>query len=495
MPFLLIIFFLCSLLPGAADARLYRYGALTVEARAVNWDKGAKVVELTGFRGTYESYALSGDYFRINTGTGNFSGQNLKVGYLTAYLQVAAVEYNGRKVDAANVTAAPFEQPLFSANLGELELYPGYLLARHNTLKLSVVPFYYIPLYFSDLRRSYFPLPFPALELGKDIYHGSAGAVHTNYFFSPQLFGDLALRASETDGAGLGIQQVVRLADYHQLNASAVGWQKSPAQFKLSYVFNYFPAPTRPNHPLSFQEQSKLIQDTAQAETLISVRADYSQNEDFSRGRIDRAPDLLANIKFKGVLFDHVYTLTPYISHGRLRETKIFPEIGAPQSVDRSYQRQGVGFDCTYFLDTPFVKPYVNRALLTLNLLHNNYEPGPASRDRLASSLTIRRPLLTLAGLSYELVLTKVLANNGQSPFFFEEYGWQLLDHAALDLYLQNDRLLAGTQVVYDLISGTPYNEIYYAGIKAVGDSYAAIRHDRRMQSWEFAFMRKEEVF
>ena len=493
---MVILLLLSCLLLSAAEARVYRYGALTLEAATVTTDQSHRIIEITGgFRGTYESYALAGDYFRINTATGNFSGQNMRVGYLTAYLQVADLQFNGSKLDAAGVTLSPLDQPVFSANLGQLEIYPGYLLARHDVPKFFFVPFYYIPLYFYDQRRSYFPLPFPALEAGQDIYHGTAAAVHSNYFLGPRLFGDLALRYSENDGAGLGVQQIVRLSDYQQLAASYVSWQKSPAQLKLSYVFNYFQPPPSPGPRPNFLQQSEAIQQTARAETLLAVRGDYSQNEDFSRGRIDRYPDVAVNTRLKGTLFDHAYTFIPYLTDGKIKEKMIFPENAAPQDVNHDFGRRGLGFDCTYFLETPYIKPYVNRALLALAYLHNNYEPGTASRDRLASSLTIRRPLFGLSGLNYELVLTKVLVNNGQSPFFFEEYGWQLLDNAALDLYLQTDKLIGGGQFIYDLTNGALYNEIYYLGVKVVDDSFAVIRHDRRMQSWEFAFMRKAEVF
>jgi hypothetical protein len=133
--------------------------------------------------------------------------------------------------------------------------------------------------------------------------------------------------------------------------------------------------------------------------------------------------------------------------------------------------------------------------LLTLNFQHANYDPGNGNRGRLASSLTIRRPLLNLNGLYYEIVLTKVLLNYGQSPFFYEEYGLLLQDNAAVDVYLQTDRLIGGGQLIYDLTNAAPYNEIYYFGIRALGDSYAVIRRDRRMQSWEFAVMKKDLAF
>ncbi|MBN3032515.1 MAG: hypothetical protein JW873_00275 [Candidatus Saganbacteria bacterium] len=472
------------------------YGGLTIEANRAAVDLRRDVIELAGgFRGTFEGYALSGDHFRIDPASRNFSGENLRLGYLTAYLQAGELRYNGEKITMDNVTAAPFDQPLFSADLGQLEIYPGYMLARRNVFRAFFVPCYYIPLYFNDQRRSYFPLPFPAFEARQDIYHGGTAAVHSNYFFDPKLFGDVSLRQSELDGAGLGIQQVVRLSDNHQLNFNYAGWQKAPAQTKLSYVFNYFRVPPPPGPGAAFQERAAAVQAVARLEPLWAVGADYSQNEDFNRARLDRYPDLLANARLKGLLYDHTYTLTPYYSYGRIREKKIWPENGAPQEVDRNYERKGLGFNGSYYLETPYIKPYVNRALLSLDFLHNDYDPGSAQRDRLASSLTVRRPLLNFAGLYYELVLTKVLLNSGRSPFFYEEYGWQLLDNAALDLYLQTDRLIGGAQYVYDLSNSAAYNEIYYAGIKALGDSFVTIRRDRRMRLWELAFMKKEQAF
>jgi len=472
------------------------YGGLTLEANqaALAWPQN--VIELAGgFRGTYEGYTLTGRYFRINPATRNFSGEDMRLNYLTAHLNIEELDYNGEKIEADGVTAAPFDQPVFSASLGELDLYPGYMLARHDVFKVFFVPVYYIPLYFNDMRRSYFQLPVPALEIKQDIYHGNMAAIHTNYFFEPRFFGDLSLRQSEIDGTGLGVQQVVRLSDNHQLNFSYVGWQKSSPQTKISYVFNYFRDPAQPSRRLTFLEQMDAVQKIARSEPAWTFSADYSQNEDYNRARIDRLPELYADARLKGRLFDHTYTLTPYYSYGKINEKRIWPENAAPQDVAHNDLRKGIGCGGTYFLDTPYIKPYVNRALLSLNFLHNDYDLSGAHRNRLASSLTIRRPFLGLSALNYELVLTKVLHNSGQSPFFYEEYGWQLLDNAALDLYLQTDRLIGGGQFIYDLTNSVAYNEIYYAGVKVLGDSYAVVRHDRRMQSWEFAFMRKEQAF
>jgi hypothetical protein len=471
------------------------YAGLTIEANQASLDRQQNVIELSsGFQGSFEGYTLSGDYFRINPATRNFSGQGMKFGYLSAYLRAGQLQYNGDKIVVDNVNAAPFDFPVFGLWSGRLEISPGYLLARNNIFKVFFVPCYYIPLYFNDQRRSYFPLPFPAFEAKQDIYRGNSAAMHTNYFIDPRLFGDIALRLSNDDGYGAGVQQVVRLSDNHQLDLNYVSWQRSPAQLKLSYVFNYFRTPAPPDRALSFQEQSERIRKIAGLDPQLSLNCDYSQNEDFSRGRLDRSPQITVSSRLRGALADHVYTLLPSVSFGRIREKRIFPENAAPQDVNNDYQRRGLGLNWTYFLETPF-KPYVNRALVVLDYQHANYDPGNAYRDRLASSLTIRRPLLNINGLNYEFVLTKVLVNNGQSPFFFEEYGYLLQDNIALDVYLQTDYLIGGGQYIHDLTNGAPYNEIYYFGVKALGDSFAVIRRDRRMQLWEFAIMKKDLAF
>jgi len=59
---------------------------------------------------------------------------------------------------------------------------------------------------------------------------------------------------------------------------------------------------------------------------------------------------------------------------------------------------------------------------------------------------------------------------------------------------LQADPFVAGNQVTYDLTNLAPYNEIYYAGVKS-GSNYATIQYNRRMESWEFAFMSKGAAF
>jgi hypothetical protein len=472
------------------------YAGLTIETNRASLDRQQNTIEISfGFQGSFEGYTLSGDYFRINPATRNFSGQGMKFGYLSAYLRAGRLQYNGEEIVAEDVSAAPFDFPAFGLTAGRLEISPGYLLSRSNVLRFFFIPCYYIPLYFNDQRRSYFPLPFPAFEAAQDIYHGNSAAVHSNYFFTPNLYGDIALRLSQNDGYGAGFQQDVRLSDNHQLALNYVGWQKSPAQFKLSYVFNYFRTPPLPSRELSFQEQSERVRKIAGLESLLTLNADYSQNEDYSRGRIDRYPQLTLSSRLKGNLADHVYTLIPSVSYGRIREKRIFPENAAPQNVNNDYQRRAFGLNWTYFLETPYIKPYVNRALVVLDYQHANYDPGTAYRDRLASSLTIRRPLLNINGLNYEFVLTKVLVNYGQSPFFFEEYGYLLQDNVALDIYRQTNHLIGGGQFVYDLTNGAPYNEVYYFGVKALGDSFAVIRHDRRMQLWEFAIMKKDLAF
>lgn len=472
-----------------------RYGGLTVEANQAAFDPRQNIIELpAGFKGAFEGYSLEGAYFRINASTGNFSGRDMKFGYLSAYLHGDQFYYYGDKIAVDGITSAPFDYPLFSIDTGRLEIYPGYALAKNNRLKMFNLPIYYIPLYFNDQRRNYFELPFPALEAKQDIFHGNNAAVHSNYFIDPIFYGDIALHLSDIGGGGVELQQFIRASDHHQFELNYLSWQRSPAQAKLSYVFNAFNDPPRPDHLLSFREKSESISNISRIDSPGVIGYSYSQNEEVNRSLIDRYPDISVSGRLKGLLFDHSYTLAPIISYGRIKEKKIYPENAAPQDVNRDYQRKGIGLNGSYYLETPFIKPYINKALLSLNYQHASYDPGGIDRDRIAGSLTVRRPLLSLNGLYYQFILTKILLDHGQSPFFYEEYGL-LKDNGALDIYLESDRLIGGGQFIYDFTNGVQYNEIYYVGVKVWGDSYAVIRHDRRMQFWEFAFMKKELAF
>ena len=63
------------------------YGELKVRANQVNYDPKQDVIELaSGFKGSLWQYQIEGEYFRINPWTGNYAGDDLKFGYLVAYL-------------------------------------------------------------------------------------------------------------------------------------------------------------------------------------------------------------------------------------------------------------------------------------------------------------------------------------------------------------------------------------------------------------------------
>jgi len=470
------------------------YGELKAQANQAAYDLQQEVIELSeGFRGSLEDYWVEGNYFRINPRTGHYAGYDLKFGYLVASFYGKEFQFYGDKIQVEKISASPLYFPVFRLYTEKLEIYPGYSLARQNTLKLFAIPFYYIPLYVDDERRSYFDLPFPAPEVQSDIFHGTHGALHSNYFISPSLYGDVSLRYSEEDGGGAHIQQLVRLSDHHQVELEVLGWEKAPAQAKFSYIFHFFDNPRRPGQELSFRKQQMLEEEIAKIPPRLTFQCDYTANEEIKRSIVDRYPDVSVSVPMRGILYDHTYAFIPSVHYGNIKEKKIYPEDSPPADVDRDYRRMKGDINFTYYVETPYLSPFINKVLLETNYEHSVYEPGSADRGRVEGSVIARRPILKALGLYYELVLTKNVLDYGQSPFFFEEYG-RLKDNGTLDLYLQLPFLVAGNQLIYDFEGMQLYNEIYYAGIKS-GDNYAVVQYDRRMESWEFAFMRKEPAF
>lgn len=470
------------------------YGELKVKANRVAYDTRQDVVELAdGFKGSLEQYQIEGDYFRINPRTGNYAGYDLKFGYLVAYFYGKEFQFYGDKISVDKISASPLYYPVFSLSTDKLEIYPGYSLAHQNVLKLLNVPFYYIPLYLEDRRRKYFELPFPALEVESDIFHGKHGSVHSHYFINSALFGDVSLQLSDVDGGGVQIQQLIRLSDHQQIEFGLLGWQRAPLQANFSYVLHLFDNPRRPEKILTFREQQQLEEEISDLQPRLAFRSDYTVNEEIKRSIVDRYPDVSVTVPMPGRLYDHAYTLTPSIYYGKIKEKKIFPENGNPQDVNRDYNRSKGTLNFTYYLETPHLKPFIKKALLAMDYEHSVYYPGNTDRGRVSGSLTVRRPILSTLGLFYEATLTKLLLDYGQSPFYFEEYG-RLKDSGTLDLYLQAPFLIAGNQLIYDFTNWQLFNEIYYLGVKS-GSNYAVIQYDRRFQSWKFAFMTKETAF
>jgi hypothetical protein len=272
-----------------------------------------------------------------------------------------------------------------------------------------------------------------------------------------------------------------------------VWWEKAPAQSNFSYIFNFFDNPRRPDSKLSFRERQLQEEHIAGIEPNLVLQCDYTQNEEIERSIADRMPDVSLTGYINGVLNEHKFTVAPSLTYGKLSEKKIFPEDQPPQDVSREYTRTKGAVDFTYFLETPRLSPFINKVLWSVDYEHSIYDPGNASRGRFSTSITARRPILKQLGFYYETILTKTLIDYGQSPFFFEEYG-RLFDSAVLDLYLQLPVLIAGNRFIYDITNWQSYNEIYYVGIKS-GSNYATVQYNRRFESWEFAFMRKEAAF
>lgn len=470
------------------------YDEIKIYANQIAYDFNLDTIELSnGFKGSLEQYFIRGDYFRINLRTRYYVGNNLQFGYQVASLQGEEFQFYGDRILVKNITASPLYYPIFNLTTSRLEIYPSYSLAKLNTLRFFRIPFYFIFLYMEDWRRNYFELPFPALELKKDIFHDTSGTIHTHYFINPSLYGDIALKLSDKDGGGAQIQQIVRLNDHHQMELKVLGWERAPAQANFSYIFHFFDNPRKPDKYLSFEQKQKMEQRVSRIEPNLIFQCDYTYNEEIQRSIVDRYPDAMLMGNIRGILYDHTYTLTPAVHYGRIKEKRIYPENQNPRDVDRDYKRLKGEANFTYYLETPRLSPFINRVFLGIDYEHSEYTPGDANRGRILGSLTVRRPILKMIGLYYELKLNKALLDYGQSPFFFEEYG-RLMDSAALDLYLQLQLFIAGNQFIYDITNMQPYNEVYYVGVKA-GINYAVIQYNRREQSWEFKFMRKEAAF
>jgi len=466
-----------------------------VRANRMAYNFKTGVIELyDGFKGQLEEYRLEGSYFRANPETGHYAGSNLKFGYMVASLYGEEFQFYGDSIVVENITASPLQYPVFNLLTGKYVIFPGYSLAQRNTLRLFIIPIYYIPLYIEEARRSYFDLPFPALEGRKDVFHGIQAALHTHYFINPGFYGDLSLRSSDKDGTGAGFQQIFRLSDEHQMELKMTAWEKADTQTSLAYEYHIFDNPRKPGKKLSFKGQLELEKKIAAITPNYVFHADYKANEEIKRSIVDRYPDLSFTGFYTGIFTDHTYTFTPSLHYGKIKEKRIYPEgTTVPQAVNRDYSRTKGQFNYTYYLSTPRLYPYIRRILLGVDYEHSIYDPGGAERDRFSGSLTVRRPILKDLGLYYELVLTKTLLDSGQSPFFFEEYG-RLMDSATLDLYLQMQDFIFGNELIYDITNGQQYNEIYYVGVRA-GGNYAVLRYDRRQESWEFAFMGKEAAF
>jgi hypothetical protein len=468
------------------------YGSLKVEANQVTYDPNEEVIELSsGFKGSMEQYQVKGDYFRINARTGSYAAYDLTFGYLVASLYGEKFEFYGDKIEVDNITASPLSYPVINLGTNKLEIYPGFRVFRGNTLRVFSIPLYYIPLYIEDQRRHYFELPFPAFEVESNMFHGKHTSLHSHYFFNPGLFGDVSLHSAEQDGVGLQVQQIVRLSDQQQLEIKGLKWANAPSQWSVSYRLQLFDSPRKP-YQLKFADQDELEKKIAGIGPRLVLNYDYKVNEEINRSIIDRYPDVSAAMPLYGIFQDHQFTLTPTIYYGKIKEKKIFPEDTAPQDTNVDQGRVKTTIDYTYFLETPYASPFINKVLLSLDYEHSEYDPAKTNRGRLDSSVIARRPILQSLGFYYEAKLTKNLLKYGQSPFFFEEYG-SLIDSGVLDLYMDANVLVLGDELIYDFTHWQAYNEIYYLGIRS-GDRYVAVQYDRRMKSWRFGFMGPKEA-
>jgi hypothetical protein len=471
------------------------YGDLKIRANKASFDFSKKVIELyAGFNGEFEQYKVSGEYFRINPKTGYYVGRKLKLAYLFASLHGEEFQFYGDYILIQDISTNPLQYPIFNLHINKLEAHPGYSLAYGNTLRFFNIPFYFIPLYIEDGRRSYFDLAFPAFEIKSDIFHDSQVALHTHYFFNAKIFGDLSIRKSELDGYGLQVQQILRLNDNNQMQLKVLGWEKSAMQTKFSYVIQLFDNPReKATSDWNFLKRQRMEEKVATVEPKLVLRTDYSQNEEIQRSIVNRTPDISLAGVLRGILYDHKYTLIPAFHYGKLSETRIYPEDQAPQDVNREYDRVKGELGFNYYLETPHFKPVINRLLWEVDFEHSVYDPGNTSVGRLSTAFTARRPIFKKFGLFFETTLTKMLIDYGTSPFYFEQYG-RLMDSATFDIYLQRQSLIAGNRLIYDITHMEAYNELFYFGLKT-GRNYAIVQFNRRLKSWEFAFMIKESAF
>ncbi|MEE8638235.1 MAG: hypothetical protein V3T21_04220 [Candidatus Margulisiibacteriota bacterium] len=467
------------------------YKPFEVQANRIVYDTRRSVIELSkGFKGSFGDFHLEGSYFRFNPKTQNYVGEDLKLGYLMAALYGKKFQFYGKRILINDISASPL-YPLINLYSQRVEIYPGYTLAYGNNLNLfRIIPFYYVPLYVEDGRRNSFELIIAAPEIKSNTFHGLYGFYNTNFFFNPVLYGTLSLGLSEKDGWGGRVQNLVRLNDHHQFQLQFAGWADNKRLQQLhSYEFNFFSNP-RPKRRLTFQKQQKLEEEIKNIPGNPILRVDYTQNEEIQRSIIDRYPDVTLRGSIKSIIRDHTLSIDPSITYGKILEKGYYPEDSESLTeVNIDSKRLRYDLNVAYFLEMPYVK----KSLLAMDYEHSEYEPQNSNRGRVSSSLTFRRPISKLIGLFYNLTLTKVLLDYGQSPFEFERYG-RLGDSGYLDLYLQLQLLILGYELVYDFSSWQPFNNIYYAGIRYM-DRYAVIKYDTREKWWEFQFMVKAEMF
>lgn len=340
------------------DVVLYYDGAKMRANKATFDTSKNKLVLAGGFYMEYLDYTISGEEIIYNASNMFFDASDVVVQTKSMTYETENFSFYGKSVSLKKLEVGITQLKLDLA-MGQLDIYPGWYVAKHIFLKLFGYPFFYAPQLIIDERRNSYQLPDPLPQFGENEFRGRYWRENIHVYGNEYIYGNLQFGRSEEKGAGYGGQAIVRLSERDHLTYITDNWQYDRTQELLSYEHSFIDLPNKKK--ISFNDlfrYNENIRDLSGA----TIRIDASKYEEINNEIVNREPE---------IIFDGTFPLPYYglvfrnkTSHGVItevtRETEatkyeFLNELSRPINLPFDIcLTPGLGYDNVQYNKNPF---------------------------------------------------------------------------------------------------------------------------------------------
>lgn len=337
---------------------LYYNGTKMYANSAVLDTRKGKLVLDGGFYMEYLDYVISGKKIIYNASNMFFDANDVVVKTNAMTYETTEFSFYGKKVSLKKLEVGI---SLFKLDLAmdELDIYPGWYVAKNIFLKLFGHPFFYAPQLIIDERRNTYQLPDPLPQFGENDFKGIYWRENIHVYGNEYIYGNLQFGRSEEKGAGYGGQAIVRFSDRDHFTYINDNWQYANTQELFSYEHSFVDLPKKKR--LSFNQlfrYNEEIRDLAG----VTIRVDSSKHEEINNEIISREAELIFDgtfpLPYYGLVF-HNKT-----AHGIINEVssetestkyEFLNELSRPINLPFAISlTPGLGYDNSQYNKNPF---------------------------------------------------------------------------------------------------------------------------------------------
>lgn len=402
-----------------------------------------KILLAGGFTSHYMDSAISGNNLTYNPQRNFYDAENVFVATRRGFALADRFSFYGEKISLTKATLG-INFIKLDLDFGQLDLYPGWLVAYNTQIRVLDTPCFYVPCIVEDRRRNAYSLPAPLPEFGKNDFRGEYWRWNTNYYLADWLYGNVQFGRAKEKGAGYGGQHIVRFSDLDQLTYINDNWQYARTQEVFSYEHSFVALPKKPADNLSFNELLR-YNDQLKSLSANSIRFNRTQFEELNKNIIHRDHE---------VIYEGYFTLPQNII--------LYTRDSAASIYELTTETRANKYQLFNELERTMEMPWLGEYTPGLGYDSTQYTLSPYSWHRLYDYVYAVRSWWIFEGAGR---VTDYLDERGGSPFAYDER-YVLHDNVKTGMYLNLWNLKLGQTVQYTIYTGKLFDIGYMARYK-----------------------------